>query len=62
MKHFYNNGKEYLKKDDKWDKNDWQGRSKQSYESSAFGLTISIGGALLLFLSIFLYRLIIFLF
>ena len=61
MKHFSNNGKEYLKKDDKWDPNDWQGRSKKQYESSAMGATVSIGGLILLVLSMFLYRLIIFL-
>jgi hypothetical protein len=48
MKHFYNNGKEYLKKDDNWDPNDWQGKSKQQYESSAIGAFISILGAALI--------------
>jgi|TARA_B100001778_G_C18093779_1_gene408631 hypothetical protein len=62
MKHFSNNGKEYLKKDDNWDENDYQGRSKDQYKSSAIGATISIGGFLLLIMSMFLYRLIIFLF
>ena len=44
MKHFYNNGKEYLKKDDNWDPNDWQGRSRKQYESSALGATIALLG------------------
>ena len=44
MKHFYNNGKEYLKKDDNWDPNDWQGRSRKQYESSAWGATITLLG------------------
>ena len=38
-----------------------QGRSKKQYESSAIGATVSIGGLLLLILSMFLYRLIVFL-
>lgn len=42
MKHFYNNGKEYLKKDDNWDPNDWQGRSRQQYESSAWVITVTL--------------------
>ena len=42
MKHFYNNGKEYLKKDDNWDLNDWQGRSRQQYESSAWAITVTL--------------------
>ena len=42
MKHFYNNGKEYLKKDDHWDPNDWQGRSRQQYESSAWAITVTL--------------------
>jgi hypothetical protein len=42
MKHFYNNGKEYLKKDDNWDPNDWQGRSRQQDESSAWAITITL--------------------
>ena len=42
MKHFYNNGKEYLKKDDNWDSNDWQGRSRQQYESSAWAITVTL--------------------
>ena len=42
MKHFYNNGKEYLKKDDNWDPNDWQGRSRQQYESSAWAITVTL--------------------
>ena len=61
MKHFSNNGKEYLKKDDKWDPNDWQGRSKKQYESSAIGAGVSIGGFLLIILMMFLYRLFIYL-
>ena len=48
-------------KKNKWDPNDWQGRSKKQYESSAMGATISIGGLILLILSMFLYRLIVFL-
>ena len=31
--HWYNEGKEYLKKDDKFD---YQGKSKKQYEDSAF--------------------------
>lgn len=38
-----------------------QGRSKEQYESSAIGATISIGGLILLITSMFLYRLIVFL-
>ena len=28
MKHYLNEGKEILKKDNDWDPNDWQGRKK----------------------------------
>ena len=38
-----------------------QGRSRKQYESSAIGATLSVGGLVLLFITIFLYRLIIFL-
>lgn len=48
-------------KKNKWDPNDWQGRSKKQYESSAIGATVSIGGLILLILSMFVYRLIVFL-
>jgi|TARA_B100001939_G_C16925679_1_gene611466 hypothetical protein len=44
MKHYLNEGKEILKKDNDWDPNDWQGRSKQQYESSAVGAFISLLG------------------
>lgn len=33
MKHYFNEGKEYLKKDDKFD---YQGKSRKQYEDSAF--------------------------
>ena len=32
MKHYFNEGKEYLKKDDKFD---YQGKSRKQYEDSA---------------------------
>jgi hypothetical protein len=38
-----------------------QGRSRKQYESSAIGATLSVGGLVLFFITIFLYRLIIFL-
>lgn len=47
-------------KKDKFNPNNWQGRSKKQYEFSAMGATISIGGLVLLIASIFLYKLIIF--
>lgn len=49
------------KNKNKWNPEDWQGRSRKQYESSAFGAGVSIGGFLLIILMMFLYRLFIFL-
>jgi len=49
------------KNKDKWNPEDWQGRSKKQYESSAIGAGVSIGGFLLIILMMFLYRLFIYL-
>ena len=45
MKHFMNNGKEYLRKDNKFD---YQGRSKKQYEGSAFGAFIGFLGIIVI--------------
>ena len=41
MKHYFNEGKEYLKKDDKFD---YQGKSRKQYEDSAFITFIGFSG------------------
>tara|TARA_Y100000361_G_C10925278_1_gene221042 strand:+ start:53 stop:229 length:177 start_codon:yes stop_codon:yes gene_type:complete len=57
MKHYLNEGKEILKKNNDWDPNDWQGRTREQYESNAIGAVVSIGGCLLLIVCYLLMKL-----
>ena len=43
--HWYNEGKEYLKKDDKFD---YQGKSKKQYESSALAAFVGFLGIIII--------------
>ena len=45
MNHFMNNGKEYLRKDKKFD---YQGKSKKQYEGSAMGAFVGFLGIIVI--------------
>ena len=55
MKHYFNEGKEYLKKDDKFD---YQGRTEKQYEDSAKIFLIAALGLFTLMAFSALYNLI----